>query len=221
MAQLSRPAPPRKAVLEPIGAVEKSATPGYHDLTMSVIRQAVLADARAIGRIEVETWRTTYAGMLPDRALLGMSVQRQTASWAGFLRHRPGDVFVAQADRSATGADGRVLGFGNCGPQREPAFGFGGEVYTLYVAPESQGAGLGRQLLLALFARLVHSGHRSALIWVVRANPARFFYERLGGKQALHRPISIGGEMVEAVGYGWQDLPAMLDRDAKSRASPR
>jgi ribosomal protein S18 acetylase RimI-like enzyme len=188
---------------------------------MSVIRQAVLGDARAIGRIEVETWRSTYAGMLPDRALLGMSVQRQTASWAGFLRHRPGDVFVAQAVRSEAGTEGRILGFGNCGPQREQAFGFGGEVYTLYVAPESQGAGLGRQLLLALFARLVHCGHRSALVWVVRANPARFFYERLGGKQALHRPIPIGGEHVEAVGYGWRDLRALLDREAKSRASPR
>src|SRR5260221_283764 len=191
---------------------------------MSVIRQAVLGDARAIGRIEVETWRSTYAGMLPDRALLGMSEQRQTASWAGFLRHRPGDVFVAQADRPATGAEARILGFGNCGPQRDQGFGFAGEVYTLYVASESQGSGLGRQLLLALFARLVHCGHRSALIWVVRANPARFFYERLGGKQVLHRPIPIGGEHVEAVGYGWRELRALVDREARSGAggsSPR
>ncbi len=59
---------------------------------MTIIRQARLGDARAIGGIEVETWRSTYAGMLPDRVLLGMSEQRQTASWAGFLRHRPGDV---------------------------------------------------------------------------------------------------------------------------------
>jgi GNAT superfamily N-acetyltransferase len=188
---------------------------------MGIIRQARLGDARAIGRIEVETWRSTYAGMLPDRVLLGMSTQRQTASWTGFLRHRPGDVFVAQADPPETGGEGRILGFGNCGPQRDQAFGFGGEVYTLYVAPESQGSGLGRQLLLALFARLVHCGHRSALVWVVRANPARFFYECLGGKLVLHRPIPVGGEPVEAVGYGWRDLPALLDRDAKSRASPR
>src|SRR6202140_1730332 len=182
---------------------------------MSLIRQAVMGDARAIGRIEVETWRSTYAGMLPDRALLAMSVQRQTASWAGFLRHRPGDVFVAQADRSAGGAEGPILGFGNCGQQRDQAFGFGGEVYPLYVAPESQGTGLGRQLLLALFARLVHCGHRSALVWVVRANPARFFYERLGGKQVLHRPIPVGGAPVESVAYGWKDLRAVIDRGGR------
>jgi ribosomal protein S18 acetylase RimI-like enzyme len=180
----------------------------------TTIRQARLADARAIGRIEVETWRSTYAGMLPDRVLLNMSEQRQTASWAGFLRHRPGDVYVAER-RSASP---RIRGFGNCGPQRDPGFGFAGEVYTLYVAPDAQGAGLGRQLLLALFTRLLHCGHRSALIWVVRANPARFFYERLGGKLVLHRSIPLGGEPVEAVGYGWRDLAALLDREAQSRA---
>jgi ribosomal protein S18 acetylase RimI-like enzyme len=180
---------------------------------MSRVRQARLGDARAVARIEVETWRSTYAGMLPDRVLLGMSDQRQTASWAGFLRHRPGDVYVAESGAAGS----RLLGFGNCGPQREPGLGFAGEVYTLYVAPEAQGMGLGRQLLLALFARLVHCGHRSALIWVVRANPARFFYERLGGKLALHRSIPLGGEPIEAVGYGWSDLCALLDREARSR----
>jgi ribosomal protein S18 acetylase RimI-like enzyme len=180
---------------------------------MSAIRQARLADAPAIGRIEVETWRSTYAGMLPDRVLLGMSEQRQTASWAGFLRHRPGDVYVAES-----GAARRLVGFGNCGPQRDRALGFAGEVYTLYVASDAQGAGFGRQLLMGLFTRLVHCGHRSALIWVVRANPARFFYERLGGKLVLHRSIPMNGTAVEAVGYGWTDLPALLDRDARSRA---
>jgi GNAT superfamily N-acetyltransferase len=175
------------------------------------IRQARLGDVRAIGRIEVETWRATYAGMLSDRMLLGMSEERQTASWAGFLRHRPGDVFVAQLP---TG----IVGFGNCGPQRDGSFGYAGEVYTLYVTPDSQGLGFGRQLLLALSARLLHCGHRSALVWVLRANPSRFFYERLGGKLVLHRSIPMGGESVEAVAYGWSDLRALLDREAKSGA---
>ena len=190
---------------------------------MGTIRQARLQDARAIGRIEVETWRATYAGMLPDRVLLGMSEQRQTASWAGFLRSRAGDVWVAQQPHPRSGEE-RIVGFGNCGPQRDGGLGYGGEVYTLYVAPEAQGEGVGRQLLLVLFARLVDCGHRSALIWVVRANPARFFYERLGGKLVLHRPIPVGGAPVESIGYGWKDLRAVIEREARSGAggsSPR
>jgi ribosomal protein S18 acetylase RimI-like enzyme len=186
---------------------------------MGIIRQARLQDARAIGRIEVETWRATYAGMLPDRVLLGMSEERQTASWAGFLRHRPGDVWVAAEDRPLDGSvASRLVGFGNCGPQRDRQLGFAGEIYTLYIAPEAQGHGLGRQLLLALFARLIDCGHRSALVWVVRANPSRFFYERLGGKLVLLKQIPVGGVPVDAIGYGWADLRAALDREARSRA---
>ncbi len=177
---------------------------------MSLVRPARLVDAEPIARVEVETWRSTYAGMLPDRVLLTMSERRQTASWASFLRHRPDDA------RVACNPKGVITGFGNCGAQRDSNVDFGGEVYTLYVLPDAQGQGAGRQLLLALFARLVATGYGSALVWVVRANPARFFYERLGGKQVMYRPIPVGGQPVEAVAYGWRDLAALLGRHARS-----
>ena len=177
---------------------------------MSAVRPARLEDAKAIARIEVDTWRSTYAGLLPDLVLLNMSERRQTSSWASFLRHRPDDVWVAQQ------AGGGVIGFGNCGTQRDSTIRFAGEIYTLYVAPDHQGQGLGRGLLLALFQRLVDTGHASALLWVVRANPARFFYERLGGQQIMHRPIPVGGQPIEAIAYGWKDLAAALARTAKS-----
>jgi ribosomal protein S18 acetylase RimI-like enzyme len=177
---------------------------------MSVVRQARLEDAQAIARIEVETWRSTYAGMLPDRVLLNMSERRQTGSWASFLRHRPEDVWIAQTVK------GSVIAFGNCGVQRDAVVNYGGEVYTLYVMPDAQGQGVGRQLLLALFGRLIGSGHGSAMVWVVRSNPARFFYERLGGRQVMHRPIPVSGESVPAIAYGWRDLVAMVGRHARS-----
>jgi ribosomal protein S18 acetylase RimI-like enzyme len=179
-------------------------------VAMDAIRIARPEDARAIARIEVETWRSTYAGMLPDRVLVNMSERRQTASWASFLRHRPEDVAVA------TSANGAIQGFGNCGTQRDSTIRFAGEVYTLYVAPDRQSQGLGRSILMSLFQRLVDTGHATALVWVVRANPARYFYERLGGQQIMHRPIPVGGQQVEAVAYGWRDLGAVLAGTAKS-----
>lgn len=176
---------------------------------MSTVRPARLEDAKAIARIEVDTWRSTYAGMLPDRVLVNMSERRQTSSWASFLRHRPEDVWVAQAG-------GEVVGFGNCGTQRDSSLRFAGEIYTLYVTPDRQSQGFGRGLLLALFQRLVSTGHGTALVWVVHANPSRFFYERLGGQQVMHRTIPVGGQPVEAVAYGWRDLSGVLTRPAKS-----
>jgi len=103
-----------------------------------------------------------------------------------------------------------------CGAQRDSGLDYEGEIYTLYVLPDAQGQGAGRALVLALFSRLVATGHGSALVWVVRANPARFFYERLGGKQVMHRPIPVGGQPVDALAYGWRDLASVLSRRERS-----
>jgi len=172
---------------------------------MSVVRQACPRDAEAIARIEIETWRSSYAGMLPDRLLLDLSLARNTRSWTRCLRAVPEDVFVAEEA-------GTLIGFGNCGRRRSGDGEFSGEIYTLYVAPEFQGQGAGRALMRALFTRLARCGHRGALLWVIRANPSRFFYERLGAKLLMHRLIPIGGTEVEALAYGWPDLEAVLAR---------
>jgi hypothetical protein len=51
---------------------------------------------------------------------------------------------------------------------------------------------------------------------VVKANPARFFYERLNGRLVLHRALPVGGQPVEAVAYGWRDPATVLARRARS-----
>jgi ribosomal protein S18 acetylase RimI-like enzyme len=168
------------------------------------IRPAEASDVDAIARIEVETWRATYAGMLPDRVLVGMSERRQQGAWTGLVRFRPGDVIVVED------SDSGVIGFGNCGVQRDPSLPYAGEVFTLYVTPDSQNRGVGRRLIGALFERMQQTGKNSALIWVIRANPSRFFYERLGGKNVLTRRIRVGGEPVDAIAYGWPDLSAFV-----------
>ncbi len=53
---------------------------------MTKIRAAVQADAQPIADIYVETWRTTYAGTLPDRVLINMSPDRQVIYWTRAIR---------------------------------------------------------------------------------------------------------------------------------------
>ena len=69
-----------------------------------MIRAARPADARAIARLDVETWRTTYAGMLSTSYLLGLSAPRREAGWRSVILREPRDVRVAVAD------NGGVLG---------------------------------------------------------------------------------------------------------------
>lgn len=171
---------------------------------MPAIKAATVADVSAIARVEVDTWRATYAGVLPDRYLVGMSVRLRAASWLRFVTRRPGDLVVAKNE------DGEVVGFGSCGPQREPDLRFAGEVFTLYVSPDLQGEGIGRHLLTAMFSRLVRCGLYSGLLWVLAQNPSRFFYERMGGQTVAHHGIRFAGTDLDAIAFGWPDLASTI-----------
>jgi ribosomal protein S18 acetylase RimI-like enzyme len=167
------------------------------------IRPGKSTDARAIARLDIETWRATYAGVLSTGYLVGMSPRRREIGWRMAIMREPRDV------RVAVDMCGMLRGFGSCGPSRSERH-YPGEVFTLYVAPDWQDRGIGRRLLIALFRRLAASGLDAAILWVLRDNPARFFYERLGGRLVSHKPIPVGGSRVEALAYGWPDLPAYL-----------
>jgi ribosomal protein S18 acetylase RimI-like enzyme len=178
------------------------------------IRRASRTDASAIGRVHVETWQSTYAGLLPDAMLAGMSDVRQSAWWARALadpREARG-VFVADDENMG------VVGFGSCGPVRDPPEGLNGteqrvgEIYTLYVESDFQNQGLGRRLLDALFRQLRADGHDTAVLWMLADNPTRFFYEGLGGDIVGERTDTVGGADVEEVAYAWRDLEAPLIR---------
>ena len=55
---------------------------------MPSVRPARPADAEAIARVYVETWRAAYVGLLPDRVLLDLSLERVLAANPG-LAERP------------------------------------------------------------------------------------------------------------------------------------
>ena len=65
-------------------------------------------------------------------------------------------------------------------------------------------------LLEALFARLHESSLNQAVIWVLSGNPARFFYEALGGRRIAERKERFAGVDLAEAGYAWGDLGAWL-----------
>src|ERR1700730_5675385 len=147
-------------------------------------------DARGIARLDVETWRATYAGVLSTSYLVGLSARRREIGGRNVILGEPRDVRVAVGEGEA------LLGFGSCGPNRGDRR-FAGEVFTLYVAPDWQNQGVGRRLLIALFRRLVAVGRSSAIVWVLRDNPSRCFYERLGARLVRHKTLGVAASPVE------------------------
>ncbi len=168
---------------------------------MIELRPAEPSDATGIARVHVDTWRDTYAGMIPDGALLALSPAREAARWRQTISEDPAErVIVAVSDIHG------VVGFGSCGRHRGENLPFRGEIYTLYVHPNAQGRGVGRELLTKLFATLNKRGLRSVLIWVLASNPAKYFYQAMGGKWIAVRNENLFGTMLHEMGYGWRDV---------------
>lgn len=139
------------------------------------VREARLEDAPAIAGVNIRSWRTAYAGILPDSFLEAMDVAEDEQRWRRAIRlaspkQRP--VLVAE------GAEDSVVGFAVVGEDNEePGHGL---LFLLYVDPTAWGSRAGHELMAASEAWLAERWDR-AVLWVLEANErARRFYERAG-----------------------------------------
>ena len=177
----------------------------------ATIRRAGPGDARAIARVHVESWRSAYAGIIPDRVMVGMSVDDKAAFWRRMVLRSNSRSAVLVASLAETGASrSEIVGFASCAAANHAPPGYDGEVQTLYVLPDWQEQGLGRALLCGCFQALRGAGFSSAVVWVLAQNPARFFYEAMGGRRIGERTEMLWGAELPEIAYGWPDLEEAL-----------
>jgi len=176
----------------------------------ALVRPAVPGDAAEIAQVHVETWRAAYAGVVPDSYLIAMTETEQRRYWRRQIAARgwAGSVLVAEAP---DGGEGNLVGFGSCGVLRGGNLPYKAEIYTLYVADDWQGRGIGRGLLAGLFQALLGAGLSSAFLWVLSRNPSRFFYEAMGGEMVGERKERFAGTWLDEMAYAWPDLDGWLN----------
>jgi L-amino acid N-acyltransferase YncA len=172
---------------------------------MVSIRAATAEDARAIAHVHVESWRTTYAGIVPDEYLAGLDETLRVKLWQEWLG---GETVVLVAERK-----GEVVGFAHAGKIREAIGSADAELYSLYLLRESQGRGIGRGLLRVLAAVLQQQGFESLGLWVLERNRSRGFYESCGGRLAASKVIEIGGARLMEVAYWWPELTVLSEAE--------
>lgn len=177
------------------------------------IRMARPADAADIAHVYVESWRDTYAGILPDAGLVRMSKADQAASWSRTIKNSNlrNPVLVASDTKS------NIYGFASAGPAREKSLPYDGEVFTLYVAPGWTGQGIGESLLQAIFRLFSKGGTNGMIIWALADNPSRFFYEAMGGQIVAERQHPMWGKSLREIGYGWRKLDLARPRQRVGR----
>lgn len=170
------------------------------------IRRAAPDDAEALARVHIASWLTTYKGIVPEEELRRRSGQtaQRAQRWRDDLSASDNKTSVFVAD-----VDG-VVGFATGGLERDGDPVHKGELRAIYVLEQWQRKGIGRQLTLAMMQDLRARGLNSMLVWVLRDNPNRAFYERLGGTLVGEKEIAFGECKLLEVAYGWSDLNKTL-----------
>jgi GNAT superfamily N-acetyltransferase len=172
---------------------------------VTTLRPAVAADIPALARVHVDSWRHTYAGILDADYLDAMTYASRKTSWQQILGHPE---MGKRRFAIAAARDHQVCGFAVGGPNRGDD-GFAAELYAIYLLPEAQGLGLGRQLFAAVAGKLHEAGFSSLIVWVLAGNGAARFYEHLGGTRGGEKTLMIGLQTCSEIAYGWQDLGSL------------
>ncbi|MFB1081901.1 N-acetyltransferase family protein [Jeotgalibacillus sp. JSM ZJ347] len=163
------------------------------------IRKATLKDAAGIAKVQVDTWKTTYRGMVPDDYLNHMSYERREEMWSKII----GDgqvVYVAENN-------GEIVGFANGGEERSNKYsGYDGELFAIYILESYQRQGLGKKLMAPVVEDLKAKGLSSMIVCVLEKNDSKRFYEVLGADKVDTVKINFGGRDLKEAVYGWKDL---------------
>ncbi|GAB3064046.1 GNAT family N-acetyltransferase [Virgibacillus ainsalahensis] len=167
------------------------------------IREASKEDIKSIARVYVDSWKNTYHGLVPNEYLDTLSYEEAEKKWIDFLKNE-NEPFIYISINDA----GEVIGFASGKSIDEE--NFDGELYSLYLSEESRGLGIGRQLISAIAKHFKEKGIYSLMVWVMKQNKSGLgFYERMGGKEYIHRTSMFGGTVIEDVAYGWKDISAL------------
>jgi ribosomal protein S18 acetylase RimI-like enzyme len=176
-----------------------------------IVREATHSDVSAMARVHVDTWRTTYRGIVPDELLANLSYEKRENGWHQVLDKAPKDdnfTYVAEDE------SGQIVGFANGGVERAGDPVYQGELSAIYVLKSHQQEGIGRELVRAATQRLGRMKIHSMLVWVLADNPACRFYETLGGQKVYEKEIERGGAKLIEIAYGWTDIANLQRRSA-------
>lgn len=179
-----------------------------------LIRPAQPADSPQLARIQVDSFRTAYAPIFPADYLAQFSYEEQEQDWRDLLTAPMSDFLLV-----AENGNGEILGYalgrpGRSRPGRSSdTLGYDGELVSLHVRRPDHRQGVGRALVQAVAGRFQQLGAASMMLWVLADNPARHFYEKLGGRLLPDQKEWGGnaeyGLQVVEVAYGWSDLAGL------------
>lgn len=163
------------------------------------IRLAVPEDALQIARVQVESWRSTYPGIVPKSYLDSLDIKKREKIWRQAAANQA--LYVAELN-------GVIVGFAIGGENRDKDTypEYDGELYAIYSYDHVHGQGVGKSLFKNTARNLAERGFRKMVVSVLSDNPAVGFYKRMGGKFIGEDTIDIDCVKIQESFYGYDEI---------------
>ena len=163
------------------------------------VRPARAADVAEIARIQLLTWRTAYAGVVPARVLDALTVEEMAAPWAAAVDRPP-----STEHHVLMALEGDLpVGFAALGPADDDDLDrlITGLVSTLLVEPRWGRRGHGSRLLAAAADLLRAGGAATMVTWILdRDTASRSFYTSAGwAPDGSSRLLDMNGQLVSEI----------------------
>ncbi len=163
-------------------------------------RKADTNDALAVAKVHVESWRKSFAGIVPREFLENLTIEKRETAFRQRFSEDDYQMFVAET------AQGEIIGFADFGKCREKDFAFEAELYAIYLLREFQGKGIGETLFRLCQKQMIAEKINSMYLMALAVSPYKSFYEKMGG-----RVVSQGNHFIALVEYqtdiyGWENL---------------
>jgi ribosomal protein S18 acetylase RimI-like enzyme len=172
------------------------------DVPSGFVRPARAGDAAALARVQVASWRSCFAGIVPSGLLAELTGEEAEAAWRDRWREAITSPPTSRHHVLAavtTPPSRELAGFVSAGPatdaDRWP--GTDAQLYELRISPERTRCGHGGRLLHAAADTLASDGFHTVSIWALEADTAlRRFLESAGwAADGARGELDVGGSV--------------------------
>ena len=167
---------------------------------MITIRKALEQDCPGIATVQVDSYRSAYKRIFPDAYIAHFTYEEQAGDWKAWFQTKKDEFLFMAEDK-----DGKVIGYTLVKIQAGVYAGYDAELVALHVKRSIHRQGIGKALLAKAVQELKKRGSGSVMLWTLKENPVRRWYERLGGMVLGEKRYDVDDREIVEIVYGWED----------------
>lgn len=156
-----------------------------------MIREAKIEDLTDIAKINISSWKTTYAGIIDSSFLNSLSMNETVDRWSKHFNNDQEKIFVAEINE-------KVVGYVRLDIRGDKNY-----LGAIYLLKQYQGEDLGKKLLLR---GLEYLKGKVVYVEVLSDNKTKYFYQKYGAKFYKEQSIKIGQQILGESVYRWNHV---------------